>query len=63
MSQQLQDLKAQTAAKRFTELRALGGMAKRKAYAALQTEIAASSDFIRAVVELSGTAPDLTAGG
>lgn len=54
----LTDLKVQAAVKRFAELRALGALARRKADMALRTEITASAGFIRAVVELSGTAPE-----
>ncbi|AZE49572.1 hypothetical protein C4K04_3903 [Pseudomonas chlororaphis] len=50
-------LKTQVQLKRFAELRVLGEMARRKACAALRAETAASTDFIRAVVELSGAAP------
>lgn len=50
-------LKMQVQLQRFAELRVLGEMARRKACAALRAETAASADFIRAVVELSGAAP------
>ncbi|MEB0047809.1 MULTISPECIES: hypothetical protein [unclassified Pseudomonas] len=51
------DLKAQVGRKRIAELRGSGEMARRKAGAALRAELVASASFIRAVVELSGTAP------
>lgn len=55
-------LKRQVQVQRFVELRALGEMARRKACAALRAETAASADFIRAVVELSGAAPERPVG-
>ncbi|WP_372437393.1 hypothetical protein ACCM60_21760 [Pseudomonas chlororaphis subsp. aureofaciens] len=55
-------LKRQVQVQRFVELRALGEMARRKAGAALRAETAASADFIRAVVELSGAAPEQPVG-
>jgi len=55
-------LKRQVQVQRFVELRALGEMARRKAGTALRAETAASADFIRAVVELSGAAPERPVG-
>ncbi|MBT2294518.1 hypothetical protein [Pseudomonas fluorescens] len=55
-------LKAQVQVQRIAELRALGEMARLKACTALRAETAASAGFIRAVVELSGAAPELPVG-
>lgn len=53
------DLKAQNDTRRMAELLDSAELARQKAGEALKAELAASEQFIRAVVELSGTAPYL----